>query len=246
MKAAVSNFIYLHINCDTDKDAWKEFTKKYKTPGNGIPMLWIIKPNGEQAHSQMGAKDIVKLLGKYGKELGKAVLSTRTLGLIKAAAKEAEALLESGRFVSAYETLGVYSEELKEDNKLLTKIKATMKKIEEAAIEKIGSAKELVEAAKSEGKRLDGAYQLAVIAGNMADCEGVGDKAESTIAALKKESKNVDLFKQAKLLYEAKEAVREEDTDKAKELYKKLIADFKDTEASKRAIAKLDELAGGS
>ena len=247
-KAAAGKYIYHHINTNNDRQAWSMWMQKYKPGGGsvGIPAIWIVKPNGEQAHFQSGSKDFVQLLNKFAKQYGKAALSPKTLGLMKAAAKEAEALLEEGKFVSAYEALSVYAEELKEDNKLLTKIKATMKKIEEAGVEKVGSAKELVETGKSEAKRLDGAYQLSIIAGNMSDCEGVGDKAESTIAALKKESKNADLFKQAKLLYEAKEAVREEDNDKAKELYKKLIADFKDTEAAKRAKAKLDELAGGS
>jgi tetratricopeptide (TPR) repeat protein len=244
-KAAASKFVVHHIHCDNDKAGWSAWLQKYKPAGGsiGIPAIWIVKPNGEQAHFQSGAKDFVLTLNKFGKTLATAAaLTPKTVGLMKAAAKQADALLEEGKFVSAYEKLAEYSEELKDDNKLLTKIKATMKKIEEAALEKIDSAKELVETGKSEGKRLDGAYQLAVIAGNMESCEGVGDKAESTIAALKKESKNADLFKQAALLYEAREAVREEDNAQAKKLYEKAIADFKETEAARRAKTRLDEL----
>jgi TolA-binding protein len=54
------------------------------------------------------------------------------------------------------------------------------------------------------------------------------------------------LFKQADMLFSAREAAREEDTAKAKKLYEKLIADYKDTEAAKRAKAKLDDLGGGN
>ena len=219
--------------------------KKYKPGGGsiGIPAVWIVKPNGEQAHFQSGAKDFVQLLNKYGKALSTAAaLTPKTLGLMKAAAKQAEALLEEGKFVSAYEVLADYSEELKEDNKVLTKIKATMKKIEVTALEKIDSAKELVVSGKTEAKRLDGAFQLSVISGNMESCEPVSEKAKSTITTLKKESKNEDLFKQATVLYEAREAVREEDTAKARKLYESVIADFKDAEAAKRAKAKLSEL----
>src|SRR5687767_6783459 len=100
-------------------------------------MLWIIKPNGEQAHSQMGARDFVNLLTKYGKELaaaGVASLNPKLIGQIKAAAKEADALLEQGKFVSAYEWLVEYNEHFKPENKTLTKVMATVKKIEEAAI----------------------------------------------------------------------------------------------------------------
>lgn len=221
--------------------------KKYKPAGGsiGIPAIWIVKPNGEQAHFQSGAKDFVQLLSKYSKELSTAaVLTPKQIGQMKAAAKEADTLLADGKFVSAYEALAAYAEEIKQDNKALAKIKSTMKKIEAAAIEKVGSAKELVKNGKSESKRLDGAYQLAVIAGNMRDCESVGEKAESAIAALKKEDKNADLFKQASLLYEAREAVRQEDEPEAKKLYERLIADFKDSEAAKRAKTRLDDLKG--
>jgi len=234
-----------HIHCDNDKEGWSAWLKKYKPGGGsiGIPAVWIVKPNGEQAHFQSGAKDFVQLLNKFGKALSTAAaLTPKTLGLMKAAAKQAESLLEEGKFVSAYEVLADYSADLKEDNKALTKIKATMKKIEDAALEKIDSADALVARGKTEAKRLDGAFQLSVIAGNMESCEAVSEKAQSTIARLKKESKNGDLFKQAKLLYEAREAVREEDTEKAKKLYESVIADFKDTEASRRAKAKLDEM----
>jgi hypothetical protein len=205
--------------------------KKYKPPGSslGIPAIWIVKPNGEQAHFQMGAKDFVQTLNKFGKELAAAAsLSPKQLGLIKAAAKEAEALLEEGKFISAYERMAEFAEDLESENKTLTKVKATVKKIEQAAIDKITSATELVESSKSEGKKLDGAWQLTVIKGSMGDVEAVADKAESAIKKL------------------SDDAAREEDTAKAKKLYEKLIADYKDTEAAKRAKAKLDDLGGGN
>jgi hypothetical protein len=245
-KAAASKFVYLHINCDKDKEAWNAWNKKYKSPGNAIPVIWIVKPNGEQAHSQLGGKDFVQLLTKYGKELASAAtLTPKQLGLIKAAAKEAEALLEEGRFVSAYERLAEYAEDINSENKALTKVKATVKKIEQAALEKIDSAKELLETAKSEPKKFDGAFQLTVIAASLQDLEAVHKKAESAISKLK-EGKNADLFVQAKLLFDAREAAREEDTAKAKKLYEKLIADHKGSEAAKRAKTRLDELEGGS
>jgi hypothetical protein len=247
VRTAASKFIYLHINCDKDKEAWSSWTKKYKTPGPAIPMLWIVKPNGEQAHSQVGAKDLVNLLAKFGKELATAAgLSPRQVGLMKAAAKEADVLLEDGKFVSAYEKLSEYADELKSENKALTKVKATYKKIELAAVDKIASATELVETAKSESKRLDGAYQLTVIAFSMKDHEAVNEKCEAAVTKLKADSKNKDVFKQAALLFEAREAARDEDTGKAKKLYEKLIADYKGTEAAKRAQTRLDALSGGS
>lgn len=251
-KAAAANFIYYHIDVDHDKEGWSAWTKKYNKPGNGIPTIYIIKPNGEMAHSQCGmnttAKALVDFLNKYKglAAAGVAALTPKQVNLIKAAGKEAEALLEQGKFVSAYELLAEHAEFLKPENKSLTKVLATVKKIDDAAIEKIAAAKEQVQNALSEGKKLDGAYQLTTIAGNMADREKVAEKAEAAVDALKKDDKNSDIFKQAALLYEAREAAREEDTAKAKKLYEKLVADFKNSEAAKRAKAKLDELAGGS
>jgi len=244
-----SKFVTIHINCDSDKEAWSFWTKQYKPPGNGIPMIWVVNPAGELTHSQMGAPQgpkLVEFLSKYAKELSKAVLSSKQLGLLKAAAKEADALLESGNFVSAYYKLSEFSEELKSDNKALTKVKATLKKIEQAAFDKIASAKESVETGLSESKRLDGAFQLTVVAGKMSEAEAVSEKAEAAIKALKDDAKNAELFKQAKLLYEAREAVADEETDKAKKIYEKVIADFKGTEAARRAKTKLDGLQGGS
>src|SRR3712207_2139956 len=92
VKAAVSKVIYLHINCDSDKEAWGFWTKKYKTPGNGIPMWWVVKPNGDLAESKVGGMRGAKLaefLNKVAKDFGKAVVSSKRLGQLKAAAKEA-------------------------------------------------------------------------------------------------------------------------------------------------------------
>jgi len=233
VKAVTSKFVYHHIDVDHDKEAWAMWTKKYNNPGNGIPTIYIVKPSGELAHSQCGVvlepTKCAAFFAPYAKaSAGVAAITPKTINLMKTAAKEAEALLDEGKFVSAYEKFAEYSEELKSDNKALTKVKATVKKIEEAAIEKIGSAKEMVETANSEVKKLDGAYQLTVIAGSLEDLEAVAKKAESTISKLK-DGKNADLFKQAKLLYSAREAAREEDTAKAKKLYEKLIADYKGT-----------------
>ena len=218
--------------------------KKYKPAGGsiGIPAIWIIKPNGEQAHFQSGAGKFVETLNKFSKELTKAVVSTKRIGLMKSAAKEADAFLEQGKFVSAYEQLSDYAEDLKTDNKALSKVKATFKKIEDAALEKIDSAQDLVEKGLSEAKRFDGAFQLTVIAGSMKDLESVNEKAEAAIKRLKAESKFAELFKQASEFYAAREAAKEEDTAKAKKLYEKVIADFKGTEVAKRAKAKLEEL----
>jgi len=246
VKTAASKFVYLHIHCDKDKEAWNAWNKKYKSPGNAIPVIWIVKPNGEQAHSQLGGKDFVQLLTKYGKELATAAtLTARQLGLIKAAAKEAEALLEEGKFVSAYEKLAEYAEDINSENKALTKVKATLKKIEQAALEKIDSASELLATAKSEAKRFDGAYQLTYIESSLQDLEAVHKKAETAISKFK-EGKDSELFAQARLFFDAREAAREEDNAKAKKLYEKLIADHKGTEAAKRAKTRLDELEGGS
>lgn len=249
-KKAASNFIYIHIDLDKEKEAWAAWSKKYKPGGGGsfgIPAIWIIKPDGEQAHFQSGARDFVKLLSKYGKELATAAaLTPKQIGLIKAAAKEAEALLEKGNFVSAYAKLAEYAEDINSENKTLTKVKATVKKIEQAALEKIDSAKELLETAKSEPKKFDGAFQLTVIAGSLQDLEAVHKKAEAAISKLKESKEAELLFVQANLLFEAREAAREEDTAKAKKLYEKLIADYKGSEAAKRAKTRLDELEGGS
>jgi len=253
VKPVTDKFVYFHIDVDKEKDAYQAFTKKYPPPGGGgsIPMIFIIKSDGKMLDHMVGIKpqpkDMAEFFAKYAKDLGPAAaaLTPKTLNLMKAAAKEAESLLAEGKFVSAYEKFADYTEELKSDNKSLTKIKATIKKIEESAIEKIASAKETFESAKSEAKRFDGAYQLTVIEGSLQDLEAVHKKAQAAISKLK-EGKDSDLFVQAKLLFQAREAAREEDTAKAKKLYEKLIADYKGSEAAKRAKTRLDELEGGS
>jgi len=253
VKPVTDKFIYHHIDVDKEKDALEAWKKKYPLPNGGasIPMIFVVKADGKLLDSRAGIvpqpKGMAEYFAKFAKEAGPSVaaLTPKTLGLMKAAAKEAEALLEEGKFVSAYEKFADYAEELKSDNKSLAKIKATIKKIEDAAIEKIASAKETFETAKSEAKRFDGAYQLTVISGSLQDLEAVHKKAEAAISKLK-EGKDADLFAQAKLLFQGREAAREEDTAKAKKLYEKLIADYKGTEAAKRAKARLDELEGGS
>jgi len=253
VKPVTDKFIYHHIDVDKEKDALEAWKKKYPLPNGGasIPMIFVVKSDGKLLDSRAGInpqpKAMAEYFAKFAKEVGAAggALTPKMINLMKTAAKEAEALLDEAKFVSAYEKFAEYSEELKSENKALTKIKATIKKIEDAAIEKIASAKEMVESANSEAKKLDGAYQLTVIASSLQDLEPVAKKAEAAISKLK-DGKNADLFKQAKLLYSAREAAREEDSAMAKKLYEKLIADYKGTEAAKRAKTRLDELEGGS
>lgn len=247
LKTAASKFVYVHVNTVKEKEAWNQLSKAIKLDGSvGIPLVCIFKPNGELAHRQSGSKDLTQTLEKYAKELAiaKSSLSNKEAGKLRAANKEAAALLKSGKFVSAFEKLAEFGDKLEDEHKNAKQARETLNEILSAAKERIDTA--AAAAVKPlEPTKFDAAYHLTVIARVFADHEDVKSAVDAKIKDLEKDENAGPLLKQAKIFDEAREAEKAEETSKAKELYSKLIADFKNSPGARKAQARLDAMNGG-
>jgi len=243
--AAGEKLIYVHIDVDKDKEAWKAFTGKYKTPGNGIPMIFIVKPGGELGFSQCGYSP--KLLETFQKFAGekfaaKATMTLKEIAALRTATKEAKDLLDKGKFASAYNKLVDYADQFDGEAKPIKDAKRVFDLAVNDAVKGISAA--VKDAKEPYGfKRFDAAYHLTIISRTFNEAEAVKDKAGDAIAELEKDEKTSALLKQAALYDQGRQAEKEEDAAKAKEIYAKLIKDFDKSPGAKKAQERLTELA---
>ena len=228
---------------DKDGEAFAAWSRRHKAPVQAIPQINIVSADGKLVLSQSGRfRDLNKLLAYKAKELKGDKEAAETVASFKAALKDADGLIDDGKFITAYLSLLDFPEGMTVDEQTKRRFRATVKKVEEAAVKKIAEAKQLVELGKDEVERLDGAYQLQVIWSGLKTLEAVRSKAHAVVNALGEIPTNKDLLRQAAWLSAAKEATRNKDATKARELYGKVLNQFKGSEAAKRAQARLEEL----
>jgi len=238
----VAKFVYVHIWKDTEKEAYEAWRRRYRSPQT-FPLINVAKPDGKLVYCQHAPEwTLHEVLSYKAKEAGEGLSPAEMASEFKDALEEANGLVDNGKFISAYQPLAVFPAELAPDAKTAERHKATSKRIEEAAMAKIVEAKALVENGDTEAKRLDGAYQLEVICGDMKRMEKVRYRADSDIRTLQFNWKLTDYFRQASLLYKARGAARREKVEKAKKLYQEVLDKHKGTEAAKRAFDRLEEL----
>lgn len=223
-----SKYVYVHMFRDKDGEAFQAWSKRVKAPVHAIPQVNIVKPNGKLVYSQSGGfKDLHQTLAYKAMELSGDQGIAELVAEFKVALKEADGLVEEGKFVSGYERLAVFPEGMTLDEKTKSLLRATVKRIEAAALRKIDEATRPLVEGDAEGKRLDGLYQLTIIRGRLKRMEPVRAKANAQINAL---------------LAIARIALYDEDVDKARRAYEKLLTEHEGSEAAKRAKVRLDEL----
>jgi len=236
-------YIYVHLFRDKDREAFAAWSRRHKAPVQAIPQINIVSADGKLVLSQSGRfRDLNKLLAYKAKELRGDKEAVETVAAFKTALKEADGLISDGKFVSAYLSLLDFPEGMAVDEQTKQRFRATVKKVEDSAIKKIAEAKQLVEQGNDEVERLDGAFQLHVIWSGLKRLESVRSKVHAVVNALSEIPANKDLLHQADMLNKAREAARNGDVAKAKEIYGKVLNEFKGSEAAKRAKARMEEL----
>jgi hypothetical protein len=242
-RETLSAYVYIHMFRDQDREAYAAWSRRHKAPVHAIPQINIVKPDGKLDFSQSGRfRDLNQTLTYKAKEISGNKEAAETVAEFKTALSDANGLIDDGKFVTAYLKLLEFPEGMSLDEPTTRRVRATVKRVEEAAVKKIAEAKQLVEQGKDEVERLDGAYQLQVIWSGLKYLESVRSKAHAAVNALGEVPTNKDLLRQAASLSRAKEAARNNDITKAREIYGKVLNEFKGSEAAKRAQARLEEL----
>lgn len=92
----VTQFVPLKI--DTEEADWQEWASKYRPEGNGIPILFVVRADGEMLYGKSGSKtgnELPVFLNEHLKTSGR-IFSDEQLAAIKSAVEESNKALADG------------------------------------------------------------------------------------------------------------------------------------------------------
>jgi hypothetical protein len=92
----VTQFVPLKI--DTEEADWQEWASKYRPEGNGIPILYVVRADGEMLYGKSGSKtgnELPVFLNEHLKTSGR-IFTDEQLAAIKSAVEESNKALADG------------------------------------------------------------------------------------------------------------------------------------------------------
>ena len=241
---------FVPIKIDTDGDNWAAWGTKYRHEGTGIPILYVVRANGELAYAKSGAKsgdELPQFLAEHLTTAG-AILSDAQLLQIKSAVDDSNKTLAAGDSWTAIKRI----ESLKKigpPGKLGSF--ATVALEADALYAKF--LEEGKTALKTAQEQLAGEDKFAGVLGIISANRIYGKFPElrkDLVSAERDMSKKAELkeeIKQAEALDRAIAMLGQNTTKKqAKPALELIVTRFPDTPAAERAKAKLAELAGAA
>lgn len=103
----MAQFVPLKIH--TDGDNWQAWASKHRHEGGGIPILYVVRPNGELVYAKSGSKagdELPRFLSEHLATAG-TIFSDGQLTLIKSAVEESSKSLAEGDLAAAVKRLEV-------------------------------------------------------------------------------------------------------------------------------------------
>lgn len=98
---------FVPLKIDTEGPEWQTWARKYRHEGNGIPILYVVRANGELAYARSGSKtgdDLPRFLIEHLSTAG-VIFSDAQLTALKSAVDEAKAAVEAGDQATAVRRL---------------------------------------------------------------------------------------------------------------------------------------------
>jgi hypothetical protein len=102
----VAQFVPLKV--DTDGDDWQKWASRYRYEGNAIPILYVIRADGEMLYGKSGSKQGAELPRFLTEQLSGAgrIFSDLQLQTIKSAVAESTKALDEGDVATAVKRMG--------------------------------------------------------------------------------------------------------------------------------------------
>lgn len=244
---------YVNLEINTESPEWQEWARKHPHEGNGIPIIYLVRPDGQTMHAKSGAPEgagLPKLLVEGLSQSGTLYTKAQLEGLVKLKGDFEKAVAEKkpvelskvfnqakkygepGRF-------GSYASISKEVDTLLANY------INEVD----SSVKALKDRVSYQGEDSSKQFELALeIANAKRDYGSLYFSKEAVnelVVDFKKVSGGKELFSEAEII---SKAVGQATSDSGKKIAKKalegLIAKHPDSPAAEYAKARLEEWAG--
>ena len=131
-------YVYVHMFRDKDGEAFAAWSRRHKAPVQAIPQINIVSSEGKLVFSQNGRpRDLNRFLVYKAKELKGDKEAAETVAAFKAALKDADGLIDDGKFITAYSNLLDFPEGMTIDEQTKRRFRATVKKVEDAALKKL-------------------------------------------------------------------------------------------------------------
>lgn len=230
---------YVPLEIDTTAAEWGAWSGKFKHEGDGIPIVYVVRADGEVLYAKSGSiegaelpKFLVQLRKQAGTVLSPKQLKDLTAALEKAkkshdAGDQATAMRELGKFSQSTSYAGVVAEAKELAAKLLEEAKAELQKAEQQV--------------SSSDEDLLGAIALLRVQRTYAPFKDVVKSAGQLRTKLQREKKTV--MAQAEALDAAAKFEETKALDRAQKAYQLVAQRFPDTPAAKYAQDRLEKLA---
>ena len=238
LQPLLARFVSIHI--DSDSDAWQKWEQKFPSQSDSIPILYVIRADGESLYAQSGSLPgpalnlmLTEMLSKSGTALNETQVKKLAEGVAKATqAYERGDVAEAVLGITKLSGSGSYAEPALAAD-------ALAKKLADEAHQKIKAAEDKLD---DESSALAGALELAAVNRIYKKLPGVIKAVKETSAKYTIDADGRELFAQAGLLDRAKAFAQQRQTAKAAAAYEQVLEKYPNGEAAKLARSELEEL----
>lgn len=236
LRPILAQFVPLQL--DTDKPEFQTWARQFPPKGNGIPMIFIVRADGEVLHNESGAPAgpaLPQLLSEMRKKAGSAITEKQAEQLA-AAAEAASKALAAGDTAAAVSAIGKnaglvsYAEAAVALNKVVEQLTETAKATIAKADEQLSN----------EGQDLDGALALLEVERVFKSLPDVVKQAREVKTKHSKQKRS--LFTQAGFFDKARDYEAQKQADKAVRQYKTTLDKYPNSKIAQYAQARIDEL----
>ncbi|MBL9124439.1 MAG: thioredoxin family protein [Planctomycetaceae bacterium] len=234
----IASFIPLKI--DTDGPEWQTWATRFKPTGNTIPMIFVVRADGEQLYGQsnnLPGAELPTFLTQMLQQTG-APLPETQVDALQTALLAANKALSEKQVEKAIQTIGPclgtgsYAQAAVEIEKLARQM------CEEGS----AAVKEADAKFADPEQAFDGALQLAALERTYAKLPPVVEEARNAIKLRRREPANKDLLAQAKLLDQAKAFEEKQLPKRALASYQTVATRYAGKPAGELAQARIAEL----
>ena len=235
---------YIPIKIDTDGPDWQTFAQKYKAPGNSIPILFVVRADGEQIYGQSGSHagaQLPTVLGQARTQCG-AILNAQQVLQAENTLTKVNKLLSEERTDEAIAALvpalenfgGSYALAAQEVVKLGKEMVARGQKALADAEQKLSI----------EDVALEGAIELVAANRTYVRLPEMNLALREAMRKYRKEETTKELLRQAEQFDKAAQFAKKKQPKKAMSAYQVIAAKYDGTHAATLAETKIAELEG--
>jgi tetratricopeptide (TPR) repeat protein len=238
---------FVPLKVETDGENWGQWAGKYSHEGNGIPIIFVIRADGEKMYGKSGGMAGEALALFMKEQLGKAgrVFSDQEFALLEKAVETAKKAIEDGDAAAAVKAfagikkLGALGA-LGSHAKLATEADELAKKLVEQGKAKLGEAKQKIAGG---GEAFEGV--LAVVEANRtyAALPELKNEATAAMRELNKDAATRAALEQAEALDKANGILAgPSGKTRAVGALKQIVSRWPDSAAAKQAQQQLDKI----